>query len=171
MFKVVAVRAPLKVIVPVVLERVTVVAPTVPLKVVPPELVMMRVPTPDIEEPLISAPATPPVAKVKLKPAPVTAPIVKSATSVVAFVLRLLAAPKVIAPKVIGALVLLIVPLIVLELGAVAVKPPANVKASVALLPKYSAPEVPKVVALVILVVLPYSLSAKLPALFVIAVA
>ena len=64
-FKVVAVRAPLKVIVPVVLERVTVVAPTVPLKVVPPELVMMRVPTPDIEEPLISAPVTPPVANVR----------------------------------------------------------------------------------------------------------
>ena len=66
MFKVVAVRAPLKVIVPVVLVSVTVVAPTVPLKVVPPELVMVRVPTPDTDEPVISAPATPPVANVKL---------------------------------------------------------------------------------------------------------
>jgi len=56
-FKVVAVRAPLKAIVPVVLERVTIVAPTVPLKVVPPECVMVRVPTFDTEEPLISAPA------------------------------------------------------------------------------------------------------------------
>ncbi len=56
-FSVVAVSAPLKVIVPVVLERVTVVAPTAPLKVVPPELVMVRVLTPDTEEPLISAPA------------------------------------------------------------------------------------------------------------------
>ena len=64
-FKVVAVRAPLKAIVPVVLVKVTIVAPTVPLKVVPPELVMMRVPTPDTEEPAISAPATPPVAKVR----------------------------------------------------------------------------------------------------------
>ena len=65
-FKVVAVRAPLKAIVPVVLVSVTVVAPTVPLKVVPPELVIVRVPTPDTEEPAISAPATPPVANVKL---------------------------------------------------------------------------------------------------------
>ncbi len=65
-FKVVAVRAPLKAIVPVVLVRVTVVASTAPLKVVPPELVMVRVPTPDTEEPLISAPATPPVANVRL---------------------------------------------------------------------------------------------------------
>ena len=63
---VVAVSAPLKAIVPVVLVRVTVVAPTVLLKVVPPEWVMVRVPTPDTEEPIISAPATPPVAKVRL---------------------------------------------------------------------------------------------------------
>ena len=56
----------MKVIVPVVLERVTVAASTAPSKVVPPELVRVRVPTPDTEEPLISAPATPPVAKVKL---------------------------------------------------------------------------------------------------------
>ena len=154
-FKVVAVKAPLKAIVPVVLVSVTVVAPTVPLKVVPPELSIARVPTPDTEEPLISAPATPPVAKVKLKPAPVIAPIVKSATSVVALVLSVLAVPRVIAPKVIGVLVLLIMPLIVLEIGAVAIKPPANVRVSAAPLPKNSAPEVPKVVALVILVMLP----------------
>ena len=51
---------------PVVLVRVTVVAPTVLLKVVPPEWVMVSVPTPDTEEPLISAPATPPVAKIRL---------------------------------------------------------------------------------------------------------
>jgi len=43
-FKVVAVRAPLKVIVPVVLVSVTVAASTAPPKVVPPELVMVRVP-------------------------------------------------------------------------------------------------------------------------------
>ena len=43
-FSVVAVSAPLKVIVPVVLERVTVAASTAPPKVVPPELVMVRVP-------------------------------------------------------------------------------------------------------------------------------
>jgi len=148
-FNVVAVKAPLKAIVPVVLERVTVVAPTAPLKVVPPELVMVRVPTPDTDEPVISAPATPPVANVKLKPAPVTAPIDKSATSVVAFVLRLLAAPKVIAPKVIGALVLLIAPLIVLELGAVAVKPLVKAKAP-PLVPSVKVPVLLKVTASVI---------------------
>ena len=70
-------------------------------------------------------------------------------------VLSVLAVPKVIAPKVIGVLVLLIMPLIVLEIGAVAIKPPANVRVSAAPLPKNSAPEVPKVVALVILVMLP----------------
>ena len=129
--------------------------PTAPLKVVPPELVMVRVPTPDTEEPLISAPATPPVAKDKLKPAPVTAPIVKSATSLVALVLRVLAAPKVIAPKVIGVLVLLIVPLIVLELGAVAVKPPANVKVPL-LAPKARVPVLLKVTASVIVPVLAF---------------
>ena len=130
--------------------------PTAPLKVVPPELVMVRVPTPDTDVPVISAPATPPVAKVKLKPAPVTAPIVKSATSVAAFVLRLLAAPKVMAPKVIGALVLLIVPLIVLELGAVAVKPPVKTKVPL-LAPKAKVPLLLKVTASVIVPELAFS--------------
>ena len=41
----VAVNASLKTIEPVVLVKVTVVAATVPLKVVPPELVMVKVPT------------------------------------------------------------------------------------------------------------------------------
>lgn len=43
-FSVVAVSAPLKVIAPVVSVKVTVVAPTVLLKVVPPELVIVRMP-------------------------------------------------------------------------------------------------------------------------------
>ena len=59
-----------------------------------------------------------------------------------------------VAPKETAALLVLIVPPREIPEGAVAVKPPANVKASPPL-PKYSAPEVPKVVALVILVVLP----------------
>ena len=134
---------------PVVLLKVTVVALTAPPKVVPPELVMVRVPTPDTEVPVISAPATLPVDKVKLKPAPVTAPIVKSATSVVAFVFRLLAAPKVIAPRVIWELVLLIVPLIVLELGAVAVKPLVKLKVP-PLVPSVKVPVLLKVTASVI---------------------
>jgi len=132
----VAVTAPLKVIAPVVLVSVMVVAPTVPLKVVPPELVIVRVPTPDTLVPLISAPATPPVARLKSNVAPVTAPIVRSAALLVALVLIVLAAPRVIAPRVIGALVLLIVPLIVLELGAVAIRPLVKVKVSVLSLPR-----------------------------------
>ena len=84
-----------------------------------------------------------------------TAPTVKSAKLIaVALVLIELAPPSVIAPKLMAVFVLLIVPLIVLELGAVAINLPAKVKVSLPL-PKYSAPEVPKVVALVILVVLP----------------
>ena len=63
---VVAVSAPLKAIVPVVLVRVTVVAPTVLLKVVPPELVIVKLPTPATDVPEISAPAMPPVARVRL---------------------------------------------------------------------------------------------------------
>jgi hypothetical protein len=154
-FKVVAVKAPLKVIVPVVLVKVTIVAPTVLLKVVPPELVMVRVPTPDTEEPLISAPVTPPVAKVKLQPAPVTAPIDRSAAFVVAFVLIEASAPSVIGPKVIASLLLLIVPLSVEALGAVAVKPPLKVKVPL-LAPKAKVPLLLKVTVLVIVPVLAF---------------
>ena len=133
-----------------VLVSVTVVAPTVLLKVVPPELVMVRVPTPDTLEPLISAPATPPVARLKSKPAPVTAPIVKSAKLLVALVLIVLAVPRVIAPRVIGALVLLIVPLIVLELGAVAIRPLVKVNVPLLLVPRVKVPVLLKVARLVI---------------------
>ena len=154
-FKVVAVRAPLKAIVPVVLVRVTIEAPTVPLKVVPPECVIARVPTFDTEEPAISAPATPPVAKVKLKPAPVTAPIDRSAAFVVAFVLIVVSAPSVIGPKVIASLLLLIVPLSVEALGADAVKPPLKVKVP-PLAPKARVPLLLKVTALVIVPVLAF---------------
>ena len=152
---VVAVNAPLNATVPTVLVSVTVVALTVLLKVVPPEWVMVSVPTSETDEPLISAPATPPVTKVRLYVAPVTAPMVRSATLVVAFVLSVVAAPKVMAPKVMAALVLLMVPLMIRTLGAVAVKPPVNVKLSPLASPKYSPPDVPKVTALVICVVLP----------------
>ena len=134
---------------PVVFERVTVEAPTAPLKVVPPELVMVRVPTPDTEVPVISAPETPPVAKVKLKPAPVTAPIDISAAFVVAFVLIEVSAPSVIGPKVIASLLLLIVPLSVEALGADAVKPPLKVKVP-PLAPKARVPLLLKVTASVI---------------------
>ena len=144
---------------PVVLVRVTVVAPTVLLKVVPPEWVMVSVPTPDTEEPLISAPATPPVASVRSWVAPVTAPMVRSATFVVALVLSVVAAPKVIAPKLMAALVLLMVPLMVRALGAVAVKPPVKAKVP-PLAPKVKVPVLLKVTALVIVPVV--ALSARL---------
>jgi len=59
-----AVNAPLKVMVPVVLLKVTVVAPTAPPKVVPPELVMVMVPILVPTAPLtVTAPL---VSKVKL---------------------------------------------------------------------------------------------------------
>jgi len=153
---VVAVSAPLNAIVPVVLVSVTVVAPTVLLKAVPPELVIVRVPTPATDMPEISAPATPPVARVRLLVAPVTAPMVRSATFVVALVLSVVAAPKVIAPKLIAALVLLMVPLMVRALGAVAVKPPVKAKVP-PLAPSVKVPVLLKVTALVIVPVVAFS--------------
>ena len=112
-------------------------------------------PTFDTEEPLISAPVTPPVAKVKLKPAPVTAPIVKSAAFVVAFVLMVVFAPSVIGPKVIASLLLLIVPFNVEALGADAVKPPLKLKVP-PLAPKARVPLLLKVTTLVIVPVLAF---------------
>ena len=64
--RVVAVNASLKTIEPVVLVKVTVVAATVPLKVVPPELVMVKVPRPEVDVPVIVAPDTAPVLRVRL---------------------------------------------------------------------------------------------------------
>ncbi len=154
-----AVNAPLKAIVPVVLVKVTVVAPTVLLKLVPPELPIVKVPTPDTEVPAISAPATPPVVSVRLYVAPVTAPIVKSAALVVATVLIMVSAPKVIGPKVIVSLLLVMVPFKVEALGAVAVKPPLKIKVP-PLAPNAKVPVLLKVTALVIVPVL--ALSAKL---------
>ena len=122
-------------------------------------------PTPETDEPLISAPATPPVTKVRLYVAPVTAPMVRSATLVVALVLSVVAAPKVIEPKLMAPLVLLMVPLSVLELGAVAVKPPVKAKVP-PLAPSVKVPVLLKVTALVIVPVV--ALSARLyPALLV----
>ncbi len=85
--------------------------------------------------------------------------MVRSATSVVALVLRVVSAPKVIAPKLIAALVLLIVPLKVRVLGAVAVKPPVKLKVP-PLAPSVKVPVLLKVTALVIVPVV--ALSARL---------
>ena len=85
--------------------------------------------------------------------------MVRSATFVVAFVFSVVAAPKVIAPKLMAALVLLMVPLIVRALGAVAVKPAVKAKVP-PLAPKVKVPVLLKVTALVIVPVV--ALSARL---------
>ena len=85
--------------------------------------------------------------------------MVRSATFVVAFVFSVVAAPKVIAPKLMAALVLLMVPLIVRALGAVAVKPAVKAKVP-PLAPKGKVPALLKVTAWVIVPVV--ALSARL---------
>ena len=62
------VKSPLKVTVVVAALSVIVKDPalTVPLKVVPPELVMVRVPTPETVVPVIVAPDTAPVLRARL---------------------------------------------------------------------------------------------------------
>ena len=119
----------------------------------------MSDPTPETDEPVISAPATPPVAKVRLYVEPVTAPMVRSATLMVALVLSVVVAPKVMVPKLIAASLLLIVPLMVRALGAVAVKPLVKTKVP-PLAPKVKVPVLLKVTALVIVPVV--ALSARL---------
>ena len=134
--------------------NVTVVALTAPLNVVPPEFVIVKVVTPDIVDPEISAPAIPPVANVSEFDPPVTAPMVKSATLVVAFVFRLTALPSVIAAKVIALFVVLIVPFTVV-LGAVAVMPPVNANVP-PVAPNAKVPVLLKVTAFVIVPVVAF---------------
>ena len=165
---------------PVVLVRVTVVAPTVLLKVVPPELVIVRIP---ISVPIVLETVTAPVVLIvkleaRSKSVPATelklialalpVPIVKvtlSAKVVAPKLMAPVAAPPmvVLAKMLTGVVAKLITLLSVVAaivpdkyfvLGAVAVKPPAKVKVSLPS-PKNKAPEVPKVVALVMLVVPP----------------
>ena len=69
--------------------------------------------------------------------------------------MSVLAVPKVIAPKVIGVLVLLIMPLIVLVIGAVAVSPPVKTKVP-PLAPRVKVPVLLKVTASVIVPVLAF---------------
>ena len=65
---VVRVKSPLKVTAVEAALSVIVKDPalTAPLKVVPPELVMVKVPTPEVDVPVISAPDTAPVLRVRL---------------------------------------------------------------------------------------------------------
>jgi len=78
---------------------------------------------------------------------------------VMALVFSVVAAPKVIAPKLMAPLVLLIVPLKLRALGAVAVKPPAKAKVP-PLAPSAKVPVLLKVTRLVIVPVV--ALSARL---------
>ena len=70
---------------------------TAPVKVAVPQSVMVRVPTLVTVVPLISAPVMWPVFKVRLKPAPVTAPMVMSATLVVAWVFMVVLAEHLVS--------------------------------------------------------------------------
>ena len=170
---VVAVTAPLKVIVPVVLVKVTVEAETVLLNVVPPELVIVMVPISVPMAPLtVTAPvvlmvrfelvplAVPvtddrlmalamPVPTVSVTPsAKVAAPKVMLPVEVppmVAFALTVTGAPKLRTPVPAA----VIVPATVIPLGAVAVRPPVNAKVP-PLVPKVTVPVLLKVTALVI---------------------
>ena len=158
---VVKVKPPLKAT--VALARLLVIvkdpALTAPLKVVPPELVMVRVPIPEVLVPAIVALDTAPVFNSRLYVAPVTAPILNVPALVVAAVLMVVFAPKVIGPKLMASSLLAIVPFKVEALGAVAVKPPLKVKV-LPLAPKAKVPVLLKVTALVIVPVL--ALSARL---------
>ena len=88
-----------------------------------------------------------------------TAPILKSATLVVATVVIEVFSPKVITPKVSASLLLVMVPFRVEALGAVAVKPPLKAKMP-PLAPSAKVPVLLKVTALVIVPVV--ALSARL---------
>jgi len=166
---VVAVKAPEKVMVPVVLVNVTVAASTVLENVVPPDLVTVTVPISVPTAPLtVTAPV---VLIVKLETEFNAVPVTEDkeigvsapAPTVNVLLSDKVAAPIVIcpvdAPPIVESPVIetvpkvitpvpaaLTVPLIVLELGAVAITPPVN-----AVVPaKVSVPELEKVTAFVI---------------------
>ena len=111
-----------------VLATVKDVAVRLPVKLVlPPIFCKAKVPEPLTLVPVTSAPLIAlPVCNVRVKvlePSDM-APKVMSPAVLVALVFKVVAAPKVTGPKTMAVLVLLIVPFKVLALGAVAVKPP-----------------------------------------------
>ena len=111
-----------------VLATVKDVAVRLPVKLLlPPIFCKAKVPEPLTLVPVTSAPLIAlPVCNVRVKvlePKDM-APKVMSPAAVVALVFKVVAAPKVTAPKTMAALLLLMVPFKVLALGAVAVKPP-----------------------------------------------
>ncbi len=171
--RVVAVNAPSNAIVPVVLVSVTVVALIAPLKVVPPELVIVTVP---ISVPMVLETVTAPVVLIvrfdTVLPAvpaiddrliafaiPVPKVNVTPSASVVApkVMVPVELPPTVVfadtltgvVPKFSTPLEAAIVPAKVFTLGAVAVKPPVKLKVPL-LAPKVKVPVLLKVTALVI---------------------
>ena len=119
--------------------------------------------TPLMVVPVASAPATAPVCSVRLKPPPVTAPSVMSATLVVAAVLIVVSAASVIAvfpsPSTSASLLVRIVPPSVRAVGVVTVAPPLKVRLSPELSPSCTVPVLAKLTALVMV---PPPLSARL---------
>ena len=156
--KLVADKLPLKAIVLLELVILTAPAATLPLKLVPAELAMVKLPLPVNEVPAI-VPAVPPF-RVKPLPALLTAPIVIVLPAVEApplVVSNEELSPKVTAPRLIAAALVFTVPFTVTRLGLlllpVVVKPP--VKFSVPPLPKVTEPVLTKFTASVTEVVLP----------------
>jgi len=172
-----------KVIVPVVLVKVTVAVSTVEEKVAPPELVMVSVPISVPTAPdTVTAPVTfivrldavpaavpdtlerfiapePPVPRVKVTPSDnVAAPSVIVPDPAESW---LEPVTDVVLLRFMAALVDVMLPLIVLE-PAVWVTPPVKVRES-PLSPNLTAPVVPKLTLLVTSVVAPYKLRSKLP--------
>ncbi len=168
-FRVVAVNAPVKVIVPVVSVRVTVVAPTVLPKVVPPELVIVRVPTlvpiapltvtvPAVSIARFALPLEGPVTVVRLIGVAALAPKFKLLFRLIAPVVMVPVEvpPMVDVPPIVSAVLLspkvitpvpaaLTLPLTVMALGAVATTPPVNAIVSLPL-PRVTVPVLAKVV-------------------------
>ena len=115
---------PVKAALLTVLATVKLAGLTAPLKLaVPPIVCRAKVPKPLTVVPVTSAvevPAPVPVCRVKVLLPKVTAPKVRSPAVVVALVFRVVFSAKVIAPKTMAVLVVLIVPLRVLIEGLVA---------------------------------------------------
>ena len=174
----VAVNAPANVMVPVVLVRVTVEAATVPLKVAPPELVIVNVPTlvpiapltvidPVVSKVKLAVLLDGPVTVVRLIGVATPAPKVRLLLSAIApivmvpvEVLPIVEAPPMVTPVLLSPKVMtpvpaaVTVPFTVTALGAVATTPPVKLIVSPPL-PKVTVPVLLKVVVPAIVLELP----------------
>jgi hypothetical protein len=157
-FNAVAVNAPLNAIVPVVFVKVTIPAATLPLKLVPAELAMVKLPLPAKEEPAITPLV--PVFMLNALAALVTAPTVMllPTEAAPALVVSNEDVPlNVTAPKSIAAAFVSTVPFTVTREGLLALPVVVTplVKVKVLAFPKVIAPVFKKFTALVTAVVLP----------------